>query len=238
MTFISTAFLFLHVLKYYNRMEFDLQVPSCSLFVGNTATGKTHAFRWIFSQIAEKFDYGVVISSTCLVNDDYDYIPKKYRHSEFDPDLIEALEEKQSRAKAKELARSDYRCPMAFIILDDIIGSIDFRDKAGRVFNGVAKWRHLNISTFFIVQHLNYLSNVIRMSAKYVFVTRVNDSNVDALYEVSAVGFESRKRFKDYLNKNCINYNLLCFRSDTGYSDDAATILHPPAEPVRFRLKY
>jgi hypothetical protein len=219
--------------------ELDLiEVPSCSIFVGNTATGKTHAFRWLFSKICDKFDYGIVISSTCRVNDDYDFIPKKYLHDTFDHTIIEQLEAESKRHAEKRKRRPTHKVPNVFIIIDDIIGTIDFRTSEGRIFDNVSKWRHINISTFFIVQHFTYLPPVVRGSARQVFVTKVNDKNIASLYETCACGFSGKVAFKQYLDDNCRDYNLICFNPCAGYSGELATIVKPPAERVQFKLAY
>lgn len=211
----------------------------CLLSIGDTGTGKTHSLRWLFKEcLWEQYDYGIVISGTCKVNNDYDYIPQKYQYDYLCTDVIEKIVESQTKLKIKEKRANGKPCPKVFIIIDDSIGLFDSHNKEGKIFDQVTRFRHLNISTFFLIQHCKYLSPAIRQSARIVLVTLISDKNIDATYELCSRGFGNKKNFLQFVNAKCTDYNIVMFDKSNPYADKYIKILRAPRDIEPFLLKY
>lgn len=229
-------------MSFSDQAKIDIKDGKHMLFVGRTSTGKTHTLKWLFHDICKEFDYGIVVCGSGFINDDYDFIPDDYKYEDLPIDVIENLVEDQKDKKMKEKMEKrnggSYKCPKVFMILDDIIGTADFRYGEGKIFNQITKWRHFNISTFWIIQHVKYLPPAIRSSSSVIFTTKVQDTNMDTVYDLCSQGFENKREFKKYVDTNSIDHQVLMFDMSNPYDKDYIKILKPPSKIHEYKLLY
>lgn len=229
--------------SFYKQLNREIVIDDGKhiLLVGDTGTGKSNSLKWIMRDLCKNFDYGIVICGSGFINNDYDYIPSKYQYDYLPVDVLRSLVEDQKKRrsqekKAKKIGR-EKPAPKVFIILDDIIGTFN-RYGEGEIFNQITKWRHYNISTIWVLQDVKYLPPVVRNSCSIVFVTRVRDTNTESIYSLCSQGFKSFSHFKEHLNSNTKNYNLLMYDMTNPYEEKYIKILKPPKNVQLYKLKY
>lgn len=210
-------------------------IPCNFISIGMTKSGKSHSFAHIFSKIYTRFSYGICFSSTIDLNDDYDFLPKKCKIKEYNDLYVKAIMSKQYN-KIAQAKKQGKKCEQhAFIILDDCLGIIDFHHS---LFNELfSKSRHLNISVFVLIQHINALSPVMRINAMYTMVTKIKANNISGLYELVSC-FSSVQDLKDFLAKNCKDYNCIIFDDMDPYADCPYKIIKYPRERPQFMLQF
>ena len=216
-------------------MSFRLELPCNNILCGMTKSGKTHLLKCLMGLHADFFNYGIVISSTAF-NGEYDFIPEEYIYTEFDPSIIENIMEKQQEFVVEVKQGLRRKVPECFIIIDDSLGLLELHAKRNIFDILFSKSRHLHISLFLSIQSCSYLSTTIRANSMYVFITKIENSSVKMMYEVSS-GFDSEKEFRDYLNKNCKDYRVVMF-DNTDVYDDFAKIIRAPKDVPNFKLDY
>jgi len=212
-----------------------IAVPSTSLLIGNTKSGKTHLLKCLIAKHSHRFNYGVVFSSTCF-NGDYSYLPDEYVYQEFNVEIIKAIMEIQQKFVDEHTINPKSPIPECFIILDDQIGLVNFNAK-NNIFDILfSKARHLHISVFLSIQKCSYLSPAIRENATYVFITRVKNGSIPMLYDISD-GFKNEDELHKYLQENCRDYKVVMFNNDESY-ENFTKIIRAPENIPKFKLKY
>ena len=68
----------------------------------------------------EKVEYGIVVSPSAELNGEYDFLPRKFIHSEWSSELAEKIIKQQNQSGGAP----------AFLVLDDGMGTVDFNSKA------------------------------------------------------------------------------------------------------------
>lgn len=214
----------------------DIEINCNFIAIGRTKTGKTHTFTYLFKKIAHKFDYGICISSTAELNNDYDFLPLEYIHTEYDEEIIRKIMDIQMN-DIKKIGKENKELlgKKAFIILDDQLGLINFHHS---IFNELfSKSRHLNITVYVMIQHIKALSPVMRINSIYVMITVISDSSVDNCYDLVS-GFNSKRDFKKFLNKYCVNYQAIIFDYSNPYEKNNIKVIKAPKNIKPFKLQY
>jgi len=203
--------------------------------VGLTSSGKTHAFSHIFSNIYQHFSYGICFSSTIDLNDDYQFLPEECKFKQYRPEYVNAIMKKQYNYIMKNREKPNYVRKHAFIILDDCIGQIDFHHS---LFNELfSKSRHMDISIFVLIQHMNALSPVMRINSVYTLITKIKANNITALYELVSC-FSSQQELKEFLNQYCKDYNCIIFDDKDPYTIEPTKIVKFPKEKPIFKFNF
>lgn len=212
--------------------KLNIQPISNVLIAGKTRSGKTYTFKYIFKDLARNYDYGICFCSTADLNDDYDFLPDKYVHGEYDEELIETIIEKQTKYIKKYGKK---KSPKVFIILDDAIGMVKFHHS--KIWDSLfSKSRHLNIAVFILIQHMKYLTPCMRINTGYLLITKIADNNLETAYEMTT-GFSSKRQFREYLDKWCINFNTILIDNNDVYNSKPQ-VFRAPKDLPKFRLEY
>jgi len=218
-------------------MSKHIQIPSNTIIFGSTNSGKSNNFAFLFKQIADKFSRGIVICPTSKITFDYNFIDPEYVHDKFDEDVIKSLMEMQENEVKfcmEKYGQNDYKkhIRQSYLIVDDGMSVVDFRYS---VFDELfSKSRHLGISCFIIIQYVHSVSPVMRCNALYLGITRITDNDIDSMYKL-VDGFESKKQFKAFLNKNCVNYQLIWIDKFDPYSKKKIKVLKFPKKKCQFK---
>lgn len=186
--------------------NFDLPVdkPKIFLFVGKPASGKSFAMKSILYDYLKtgffKFGYAFVATK---FNHDYDFLPDKLVNENYsDQNLQKYINH------LKKHLETHRTIPPNFLILDDLLGKINFYDPGIQHF--LSTFRHTNTYIFLSSQYLGAgSSTALREYANYVFMWKSQSFNsIDMLYNSfgkfanSNHGkiFENRDHFVEVLN--------------------------------------
>lgn len=219
-------------------MSKHISIPSNTIILGQTNTGKSHSFSYLFKQIAKEFSRGIVICSTSKLNFDYDFMDPEFVHDKYDEDIIKNLiemQENEVKFCMDKYGENDYKkhIKQTFVIIDDSIGLIEFHHS---IFDSLfSKSRHLGISCFVLIQHSSCLSPCMRINSLYIGITRITDNNIDTVYKLMD-GFESKKQFRTFLYKNCVNYQLIWCDKFNPYSTKKIKVLKFPKKKCQYKL--
>jgi len=165
-----------------------LEFPNNFFMCGRTKSGKTNLVKYLIREAVKRkqIDYIIVISPSGRVNNDYDFIERRFIH----PSLSREFYNKLLRFQR------DNGKPHCVLILDDCIGHKFLRQEDG-LQSIVAKARHWNISVFILTQNCMDVRNSIReqIHTSYIFKQKSPQSIRNA-YQLVADKIESVDEYK------------------------------------------
>lgn len=202
-----------------------INIPSNNIIVGLSRSGKTYSFLRIFESVRDQYSHGILFCSTVNLNHDYDGIINSFGNKiivkeDYDETLVRSLYNSQHDDIC--YSRNKTIRNQVFIILDDMVGLINF--KTSIIDTLFTRSRHLGISIFVLSQHMNWLTPTMRINAHYVMITKIRDNNIDTLYELTSA-FESKKELRQFLNKYCVNYQIIIFNELDAYAQKKYRVL-------------
>lgn len=205
------------------NMSNFINIPSNNIICGLSASGKTYSFLRVFSSVQDQFSHGLLFCSTVNLNEDYSRTIKYFGNrvivkEDYDETLIRSLYQSQH----DDIAQHKKIRNQVFIILDDMVGLINFRNSI--IDTLFTRSRHLGISIFVISQHMNFITPTMRINSHYVMITKIRDNNIDTLYELTSA-FENKKELRLFLNKYCVNYQLIIFNELEAYAQKKYRVL-------------
>lgn len=188
------------------------KIPNITLVCAGPNSGKSYLCKYILQDLFKnnKLKYGIVFCATSF-NQSYDFLPKKYIYSQYDENkLIQFINLQIGQIKKSGKAEP------AFIIFDDMIGSINFTSP---LFNKlITTYRHYNILLIFTTQYLFKIPPVLRECCTY-FVTfkQPTKKSVQAIYETFMNEMETYEECKRFIDSNTQDYQFILvkpFESD------------------------
>lgn len=166
------------------------------MFAGSSESGKTHLMKYLLVNMLKNkvFQIGLIMSTTKF-NDAFDFIEdKNLIISGYNENLL-----KKFLKKLKQLVESKRKFE-AFLILDDLIGTIDLTSPLFK--NLIATFRHYHLSIFLSTQWIYMGSRLLREQANCVFMYSQNTADsYKALYDSYGAGFENFADFKRHLDE-------------------------------------
>jgi hypothetical protein len=209
-----------------------INVPSVTILSASPKCGKSHLIKYLIKDLCSKgkFDYGVVICPTAQNNKEYEFIPPGYLYTEYSEEIITSLMNKQSRAIAQGMPKS------AFLILDDCLGSVNFRKSV--ITKLVTTYRHYNITILMSTQYINKIPPEIRECATYAIVfCQFSAKSYNALYDAFFQSFETKKECKEYIEANTEDYRFILVRCQEA-PRKRYSVYRAPEIIREFRLNY
>ena len=184
--------------------------------------------RYIMHQMNQhgpRFDYGIVMCPTAFVEGCFDYIPSKYIHNEFNPEIVQNLMKLQQKNQDKQ----------AFLILDDL-GDDDLKHPVLKEL--AKKGRHYNITTFILTQYVHLLPLSVRANTFYALGYNVSKGKreMSALYEAYGARIGSECDFKKFYFEAILDHQ--CVFWDLQAPGGLYQIVKAPAEIPPFNIKY
>lgn len=172
------------------------------IIAGKSGSGKNVLFDRLFENC--DYDGGLVYSPTAGITNDFKGHQHVYDdHNVFLGKLAILLENQRKRAIAKVHLGKYY------IVINDFIGCIDVHQT--KVYDKLfTQGRHLCMTIYVLTQSLSAVTPTMRANIMCLYVTVLNDQQVDYIYSMVR-GFENKKALKKYLSDNCVNYNVLVF---------------------------
>lgn len=177
------------------------------VFVGRRGSGKTV----ILSQIMaykRHIPGGIVMSGTEDGNGYFsNYVPDSYVYSDYHPDVIENVLDRQRMMVKKKLPNAGM-----FIVLDDLgYDQKTMREKSLRslFMNG----RHFKIFLMMTFQYVRDMSPAIRTNIDYIFILKDNSKeNAEKLYQAFGGIFPNYDSFRHTME--CCTENYECMVID------------------------
>jgi len=215
-----------------NEFIKTMEPPFNAILIGCTGSGKTCFLKYLWKiHLKSKFDFGIVICSTNelnsayngLVDESFIHTVKRDEKGNVDPNDFSAFENvfelcKQINAEGKK--------PRAFIIVDDMIGSLNFRNDT--FVRYMATCRHYGISIFVLMQQLTYfLPPGVRENCKYIGIFKIRDTSVKKTYEYMGNKFKNKKEYADFMGSRP-HYTALLLYPDPKKWDDKIVLIKTP----------
>ena len=198
----------------------DIKIDATIVAIGKRRTGKTWVFRNIMYLMKEKINAGIVISQTDELNKFWRrYIPKKYIFKHYEPEILQAVFDRQKKMIDEELRKLEQeegvtdvderlkiakeRCAF-FILLDDVISDQRLKYDPEMMELFVAG-RHYALFILCTTQYAKAITPTIRGNTDYVFIMKtMQQRQREAL----------KDDFGDFLTKDAFNQILDAYTED------------------------
>lgn len=197
--------------------------PFNSLLIGNTGSGKTNFMKfWWHYQLKNKFSYGVVLCDTNEVHNTYNsFVDKKYIHTiENNKDF--KIFDKMFKKGKYNVDNNKY----SFIIIDDMIGSINFKDL--KFVKYMCTARHYNISIIILMQqYTTYMPPSVRENIRYTAIFKIKDLTAEHVYKLIRNKFKNYSEYLDFLN-NRKKFQCIFLYDDIDTTEDKLCLITAP----------
>lgn len=191
----------------------NMQFPLIYLFVGKCASGKSVAIKNLIYNYSKLnyFKFGIAIVPSKF-NSGYDYLPDKYVIESYDEGYL-----KNYFNKLREFKKKAGFIPENFLVLDDILGSINLYSSWWQHF--FSTYRHYNCTVIFGSQSITgkgAISTLLRQVCNICVMYRnVFHDNIEQLYKAFGALMENQDEFeKIFLNVTKTKYHALLFAND------------------------
>lgn len=216
----------------------DFSTPRCILLVGKPKRGKSNTISYFIlkNSLDNKiFQFGMVISRTGRIGNEYNFIPDEYIHTEYKPSIINNLVE----TLEKNIQETGKVTP-CFLILDDMLGLITTREP--ELLNLFSIMRHLGLTIFLAVQYVNQgSSTTLREVCTHAVMYNSKGLNtIKSLYESFGQLFENEKEFKtNFLDITKEDFTACLYDNDIDEVEDNYMIFKSPdMSNIDYKLEY
>jgi hypothetical protein len=191
----------------------SIEPGGCIIICGMTKSGKTQLQQNMIVVNHHKFNRIIALCGTADLTRDYNYLPKRFVHGQFNEGTVkQILEDQERNPKRKTL-----------LVIDDLIGKSGLKIK-GETFDKIASsCRHYNLTVVFIVQNLLKLSTTIRDNACVLFITKIKGNSVKAANDMSSA-FRTVGKCQEFLNQSSVDYQVTRMDLQPGYSNDIVQV--------------
>ncbi len=181
--------------------------------IGKKNTGKSVLIKNILYHL-HKLDIpiGTVVSYTDRLNKYYEkFIPSMLIHSEYSPELLTQILERQNRA-----SQEGWKNPHAFLVFDDALADANAWKKDKNMkeifFNG----RHYNLTFILAMQHLMGIPPDFRANIDFVFLLKNNiPADRKKIYDNYAGCFAEKRLFDEVFPMLTSNYKCMVIDNQT-----------------------
>jgi hypothetical protein len=216
--------------KVPDELELDdadecLQLKAHGLYIicGSSNSGKSNTIKNIVRRNCKRFHRIIVISPTSIQNSEYNYLSSKFVHSEYSQEIISNIVDIQK-------LNSHLHC---LVILDDSVGIIDFNSKLLK--NLWTSLRQYNLTFIISIQYLKSITPLMHNNCISLFVTKIKEHSLKSMFELT--DFSCIDRFKEFMNKVCVNYNIVRLNLQSKYNKESISVFNCGISP-KFRLNY
>ena len=199
-------------------MIIDL-INKITLFVGKRNSGKSILMKYMIEQNQRNYSKMYLFSPSESVNHFFSSVVKKEcTFSEYSEKWMTTLIVKMTEINQGKTAK-DSSFKNVLIILDDLGSDVNFHSsKALSIIT--ARGRHLGISIFIALQHLNSCPPLLRSNCDYIFCGKLSRNSIELLIENYHTGELDRKEFIAMYNKSTIDYSFLVIYNNATISND------------------
>ena len=175
-------------------MKIDFTKPQVVVSVGKPESGKSNSTKYFILKNAvdnKIFKFGIVFSRTKF-NDDYNYIPKQFIITRYQPHILHKYMKSLEKIKKKT-----GKIPPNFVIIDDHQGILNRNDEI--LINFISSHRHYSSSCFINFQYLYGASPTLReCTTLAILFNSKGKRTINGLFENFGQLFDSYEEFKDY----------------------------------------
>src|SRR5690606_27755811 len=134
----------------------DITTPGLVIISGQQGSGKSNLLKYIVKLLRKQLKYGVMFSQTAFNEGNLDYIPEKYIHTQYNPEILHNLMKIQAGLDKENRH-------LAFVIFDDCI--VDSWVNCKWFNQLVTQVRHYNILIIITTQYINKVPIMVRENA-------------------------------------------------------------------------
>lgn len=213
-------------------MSLKLNPPFFLLINGSIGHGKSHLIKYIIHKNKDKFDYGIVFTQTWFKEGNFDYLPEKYVHKDYDEEILKNFMALQSKLIKRGISKQ------TFCIFDDVLDATTFNNKYFKRL--ITTLRHFQISVIISTQYCNSIPPIYRANvmATAIFKSDMNNQ-LKALFESYGQNFSCFNDFKNYVMENTGDYRFIWYdKKNTGNLKQKYQVMKCPAKIPQFMLKF
>jgi len=149
-----------------HQMINSIQHPFSAIVIGPPKSGKTHLIRYLIQEMVMRkdrsFDYIIVFSRTAGVNNSFGYLPYRYVHSTYQPEMLQAvIDTQESRIGQGQPSQ-------CLLILDDVVGMVSWQNQV--IDQLWSTYRHWDMSIIISTQYVYKIPPLIRESVDRAFI--------------------------------------------------------------------
>ena len=166
----------------HNDNDNIFKVPFLACCIAKRNSGKSFLTKYLVKYFIDngQIDEVMAFTQTNDMNNEYDYLKKKYVFDRYDDDKMDKIMELQKK-QIKKYGKESKKVKNILIILDDIIGSLDAYSPVIRRL--ITQGRHYNISLILNIQiSKRELSTDFRANADIFIVGYNNRNTFKSLY--------------------------------------------------------
>lgn len=200
------------------------------MFAAKRRSGKTVLLNYLIEEciIENIFDWGYIVSATTGITGELNIIPDDYIRSEWNPEDIKKIIKYQEEQIKNGTPRN------CFIILDDIIGTVDLDDPLLKEI--VTKGRHWNIWLFLCIQKLtSIVPTLYRENTDILFFFNSSNQKVlDTVHEEFISMKQSKREWYNWVANNLGDHKALMIDVNAENDDaEKMAIVKAPAPPPK-----
>jgi hypothetical protein len=193
-----------------NLTEFDInniKLDGTIVAVGKRRTGKSWVFRNIMYLMKDKIPGGIVISQTDELNKFWrQYIPAKYIHNKYQPEILDAVFQRQKQILNDNNLTDKEKDKIApfFVLLDDVISDQRLKYDPNLMELFVAG-RHYRLLVLITTQYAKAITPILRGNTDYCFMMKcIQSRQREALWE----------DFADFLTRDAFGQIIDAYTED------------------------
>ena len=183
---------------------------ACICISAKRRSGKTYLLREMLYYMCQKLkpDIAILFSETSDFNDDFDYVPERFKYNKYDEEIlmkfIHQQEENMKLYKQKKKKNKNYNKepPHILVLMDDVAHDkkVFYSQAIGQL---AILGRHIRISTVVLTQHLTAFSPKFRQNCDIVITFRDPDYNLKKyiIDSFMTLDINSRKAVKPYIDR-------------------------------------
>ena len=205
------------------------------LLCGAKHSGKSQLIKYACRAYAGTFAAITVFCPSAL-SGFYDFLPSKYVHETYDPEVMNAIIARQEAfKKSKKVVHQ-------VVIFDDCIGSdsMAWEKRTSELSRMWISQRHWNISIIVVTQSLKRIPRVLRDNVDYACIFRVMREAYDGLFETFCPPGMTKQDFSSYVAENTRDYRVILFQARVANPEDHLRVFKLPQTEIdrKFTLLY
>jgi hypothetical protein len=204
---------------------------------GKCGVGKSYLIKQLIYNYSKLnyFKFGLAFVSTKF-NGGYDYLPDQYVIENYNEQYLKNYIE-----KLKDYKKKKGIIPASFIILDDIVGHVNFYSPFWS--NLISTYRHLNLTIILGTQSISVrggVSTLYRQMCNVCFMFRtLYKDTIEAYHRAFGALCEDLNEFeKMFLEVTSERHACLMFINDKHSKEDSYYSYKAPNNDSKFKLKY
>ena len=196
----------------YNIADLKFAKNSFILLASKRRSGKSVLCKDILLNIINNDDISFVVlfSQTSKLNEDYDFIPEKFRfkHDQMETEIQNIISFQEKKIlEYKKKKKNKKKQIHGIIILDDI----KINSRSNELIYMATMARHYNIAVILSVQFPKKIVDTsIRSNLDYCFVNELSYEGMEAIHKSIQIPY-SLKEFRSYIYNNNDDYQFIMF---------------------------